>query len=140
LRTKPEFDAVYQDRCKASDGVLLLFARVNGTDANRIGLSVSRKLGPAVVRNQLKRWLREAYRLQQWTLPAGYDVIVIPSAAAKGSLAAYQHSMNHLWTKLARRLSTRVNPPQTTSPPLAILPPPSNPHAPGLPGSSASPD
>ena len=54
----------------------------------RLGLSVSKKVGNAVVRNRVKRWIREAMRTQQQQLPA-YDVVFIarPSAARAGFAA-----------------------------------------------------
>ena len=76
-----DFDRVYRRRATASDGVLLVFADRNGLPHSRLGLSVSRKVGGAVVRNRWKRRLREAFRLNQSNLPPGIDLIVIPRAA-----------------------------------------------------------
>jgi RNase P protein component len=52
--------------------------RVNDLGRRRLGLSVGKKLGGAVVRNRYKRVLREAFRLSQHELPEGYDYILIP--------------------------------------------------------------
>jgi ribonuclease P protein component len=104
LRSKREFDDVYALRCKAADGVLLLFARPNGLPQSRIGLSVSRKVGPAVVRNRVKRLLREAFRLSQSDFPRGLDLVAIPLGADKASLDAYRQSLGRLSRKLQRRL------------------------------------
>ena len=61
---------------------MILFVR-NGTDQTRVGLTVSRKVGNAVNRNRVKRWLREAIRHQGDALPVGFDVVVVahPQAA-----------------------------------------------------------
>ena len=61
---------------------MILFVR-NGTDQTRVGLTVSRKVGNAVNRNRVKRWLREAIRHQGDELPVGFDVVVVahPQAA-----------------------------------------------------------
>lgn len=103
IRTKREFDRVYAGKCKAADGVLLLFASPNGLPHPRIGLSVSRKVGNAVVRNRIKRLLREAFRLSQAELPTGCDLVVIPLDVGKASLPAYQTSLMKLSHKLWRR-------------------------------------
>jgi len=61
---------------------MILFVR-NGTDGTRVGLTVSRKVGNAVIRNRVKRWLREAIRHQGDELPTGFDVVIVahPQAA-----------------------------------------------------------
>ena len=104
LRSQADFERVYARKCKASDGTLLLFADENGLSLTRLGCSVSRKHGGAVVRNRLKRWLREAFRLSQADLPGGIDLIAIPLAAERASYSAYQASLMKLAKKLARRL------------------------------------
>ena len=55
---------------------MILFVR-NGTNQTRVGLTVSRKVGNAVNRNRVKRWLREAIRHQGDDLPVGFDLVVV---------------------------------------------------------------
>ena len=65
---------------------MVMRVRANGTGKTRIGFSVSRRLGKAVVRNLVKRRLREAARSA--TLPAGWDVVLIARiGAARASYA-----------------------------------------------------
>lgn len=104
LRSEADFERVYARKCKAGDGVLLLFADRNDLGLTRIGLSVSRKHGGAVVRNRLKRLLREAFRLSRPELPVGLDLIAIPLDAEKARLEAYRDSFCRLGTRLAKRL------------------------------------
>ena len=106
LRSEADFERVYARKCKAADGTLLLFIDRNDLGLTRIGLSVSKKHGGAVVRNRLKRLLREAFRLSQADLPSGFNLIAIPLDGAKASLEAYRKSLTRLTRKLADRLST----------------------------------
>ena len=104
LRSSRDFERVYAIKCKAADGVLLMFLARNEQAATRIGLSVSKKHGGAVERNRLKRWLREAFRLERHQFPAGLDLIAIPLAADRASLTAYRQSLLGLVKRLTKRL------------------------------------
>src|SRR5437773_3779332 len=78
LRRPGDFRRVYERRRSASDGWLIVYACENGLPYLRLGRSVSRKVGPAVVRNRLRRLYREAFRLSRHELPVGLDLILIP--------------------------------------------------------------
>ena len=56
---------------------LVLYARPNGTAQNRIGITASKKLGHAVVRNRVRRRLREVYRLNEDAFQQGWDIVVV---------------------------------------------------------------
>lgn len=56
---------------------LVLYARKNRTATNRVGVTVSKKLGCAVVRNRVRRRLREIYRLNEALFAPGWDVVVV---------------------------------------------------------------
>lgn len=60
-----------------------MYVRENGTSGNRLGLSVSKKVGNSVVRHRVTRLLRESYRLQEEHFRRGYDIIIIARASAK---------------------------------------------------------
>ena len=93
IRSGRDFQLAYQQRCRASDGRFVVFGRQNGLAFSRLGLSISRRIGSAVVRNRWKRRLREAFRQTRLQLPAGIDVIVVARdgeidlAQGKASLA-----------------------------------------------------
>ena len=75
------FQRLYHRR-GVSDGYLALYARKNRTDRNRVGITVSKKLGHAVVRNRTRRRLREIYRLHEDRFLPGYDIVVVARSRA----------------------------------------------------------
>ena len=60
-----------------ANGYLVLYARPNRSPANRVGITGSKKLGHAVVRNRIRRRLREVYRLNEDKFLPGYDIVVV---------------------------------------------------------------
>lgn len=104
VRTPAHFERAYQRRCTASDDRLLVFACPNGLPHPRLGLSVSRKVGGAVLRNRWKRMIREAFRLSRQRLPVGVDLIVLPRPDAEPELAGLLESLPRLASRAARRL------------------------------------
>lgn len=60
-----------------ANSCLVLYARKNGTGTNRVGITVSKKLGHAVVRNRIRRRIREAYRLNESRFQPGWDIVVV---------------------------------------------------------------
>jgi ribonuclease P protein component len=111
LRRQAEFDRVYQRRMTAADRMLIVHADASSLPHPRLGLSVSRKVGSAVVRNRWKRLIREAFRLAQHDLPKGIDLVVRPQAGAEPALEELRRSL----TALAWRLARRLHQPRTTS-------------------------
>ena len=104
LRTTRDFQRVYDRRCSASDALLLVFIERNSLGYPRIGLSVSRKVGGAVVRNRWKRLLREAFRLARTQLPADFDIVVIPRPGAEPDLQPLMASLARLATQAGTKL------------------------------------
>ena len=60
-----------------ANAYLVLYARKNRTTTNRVGITVSKKLGHAVVRNRVRRRLREVYRLHESAFQPGWDIVVV---------------------------------------------------------------
>ncbi len=86
LRTRAEFLRVQQGGRSVRSGPLVLAIQPNDLGRRRVGLTVSRKVGNAVTRNRVKRWLREVWRHHRDALPDSVDVVLIarPSAADAG--------------------------------------------------------
>lgn len=102
LRSQSDFDAVYRSDHFAADNVLVIRARRSGNTESRLGLSVSRKVGNAVVRNRWKRWIRESFRQQ--SLPAGLDIVVRPRKGAAGNYADVFRSIGKLCQRLDKKM------------------------------------
>ena len=65
-----------------ANGYLVLYARKNRTGANRVGITVSKKLGKAHIRNRVRRRLREVYRLNEAAFAPGWDIVVVARTRA----------------------------------------------------------
>ena len=104
LLSKEQFYRVFDAKCSAADGRVIVYAAINDLDHPRIGLVVSKKVGNAVVRNQWKRLLREAFRLIQHELPTSHDFIAIPRKDVQPELDELQRSL----LQVARRAAGKV--------------------------------
>lgn len=106
LRSSRDFQRVYDRRLSGSDSWLVVYLAPNDLGFSRFGLSVSRKVGPAVVRNRFRRLYREAFRLSRAEVPVGVDIILIPRSPNPPTLDAIRRSLISLANRLIRKLPT----------------------------------
>ena len=84
LKLNHIFRRLYHTNGQAN-GLLVLYARKNRTGMNRVGITVSKKLGKAVVRNRVRRRLREIYRLNELRFMPGWDIVVVARSRCVGA-------------------------------------------------------
>lgn len=76
LKLNHIFQRLYRTAGQANSH-LVLYARPNRTGINRVGITTSKKLGKAVIRNRVRRRLREVYRLNEDRFCPGWDIVVV---------------------------------------------------------------
>jgi ribonuclease P protein component len=79
LISNSQFKAVLANGRRRINSVLMLYMAKNDLEYSRLGVSVGKSQGNAVVRNRLKRLMREAFRQNQHQIPAGYDYVLMVS-------------------------------------------------------------
>jgi len=103
IRKRQDFDRVYAARVFAADDILIVNGAANGLAHSRLGLSVSKRVGKATVRNRWKRLIREAFRLSREQMPVGVDLIVRPQNGAVADFEAISRSLVELARRVGRR-------------------------------------
>lgn len=88
LKNNFEFRRVYGRGKSLAAANMVLYCRKNHLSENRLGITVSAKLGGAVQRNRVRRRLREIYRLHEKSFSCGYDLVAV--ARGRGMRASYQ--------------------------------------------------
>ena len=84
LKKYGDFQRVYKKGSSYANKYLIMYVLKQDTQKNRIGISVSKKVGNSVVRHRITRLIRESYRLNENRFVSGLDVVVIARPGAKG--------------------------------------------------------
>ncbi len=86
LKKNHQFQTVYKNGVSRANKYFIMYIMENGTEGNRVGISVSKKVGNSVVRHRVTRLVRESYRLHENMFNSGLDMVIIarPGAAAVG--------------------------------------------------------
>ena len=101
LKENRVFRRLYAKGRSAVSPTMVLYCRKNGRRENRLGLTTGTKLGHAVVRNRVRRRLREIYRLQEHRLSPGSDIVVVARVRAVYSRYA---ELERDFLRLAKKL------------------------------------
>lgn len=103
LVRRAEFDVVYREGRRRAGGTFVIFSRRNGLARDRFGMSVKKALGNAVVRNRIRRRVREILRLHREEIAPGWDMVIHPSrAVAKMNFAKLETELLSLLPRQKR--------------------------------------
>ncbi len=83
LKKNSDFQKVYRQGKSYANRYLVMYVLENHTEGNRLGISVSKKVGNSVIRHHLTRLIRESYRLHEDMFNNGLDIVVIARVAAR---------------------------------------------------------
>ena len=83
LKKNRDFQNVYNNGKSYANRLLVMYICENHTNENRLGISVSKKVGNSVIRHHLTRLIRESYRLHEDMFNSGLDIVVIARVAAR---------------------------------------------------------
>lgn len=83
LKKNKDFQIVYKEGKSYANKYLVMYIKENCLNKNRLGISVSKKIGNSVVRHRLTRLIRESYRLNEKGFQCGFDIVIIGRVNAK---------------------------------------------------------
>ncbi|MDY5021228.1 MAG: ribonuclease P protein component [Blautia sp.] len=97
LKKNKDFQTVYHNGTSYANRYLVMYVLKNQCNKNRLGISVSKKVGNSVVRHRVTRLIRESYRLNEMLFAGGLDVVIIGRPSVKGkSFHDVEGSIMHL--------------------------------------------
>ena len=83
LKKNKDFQEVYKKGKSFANRYLVMYVKENESQRNRLGISVSKKVGNSIVRHHLARLIRESYRLNEAEFETGIDIVVVARISAK---------------------------------------------------------
>ena len=105
LRSNRDFQNVFKSGRSYANKYLVMYVSKNQLDGNRLGISVSKKVGNSVVRHRVKRLIKESYRLQENIFNSGLDIVVIArNNAADFTYPEAESALLHLWKLHSKKL------------------------------------
>ena len=97
LKKNEDFLTVYRKGRSYANRLFVMYVLENNSERNRVGISVSKKVGNSVVRHHVTRLVREGYRLQEKVFNSGLDIVIVArSNAASASFREVESSLLHL--------------------------------------------
>ncbi len=101
LKLNKDFRRLYYRGKSCVAKTVVVYAMKNRTSTNRVGITCGKAIGKAVVRNRVKRLMRESYRLMEQNLPVGYDFVIVARRSAVGKkLCVVSKDMEYAMKKL----------------------------------------
>ena len=102
LKRNSDFRRLYRSGKSVATKLLVFYARRGRRGSNRVGITVTTKLGGAVHRNRVRRRIREIYRLNEARLAAGYDIVIVARVRSRyATYAELERSFLECASKLA---------------------------------------
>ena len=97
LKKNRDFQLLYKEGKSRANRYLVLYVKENGLEKNRLGVSVSKKVGNSIVRHRITRLSRDSYRLHEDMFNSGLDMVVIARVSAKDrSMREIESALLHL--------------------------------------------
>ena len=97
LKKNKDFQYIYRKATSYANKYLVMYVLENGTGQNRLGISVSKKVGNSIVRHRVTRVIREVMRLHWKEIKSGYDIVIVARPSAKESdYGKFESAIFHL--------------------------------------------
>lgn len=100
LKNNRQFQFVYRNGKSYANKYLVMYVKENGLGKNRIGISVSKKVGNSVVRHRVTRLVRESYRLHESIFNSGLDIVIV---GRQGAASVGYYEIESALLHLAKR-------------------------------------